>query len=91
MAWSKTPRARDVFDLWFILVHGGRDLDRTITIETAKAVAQEKHLQLQADLDAKYAAILANAWDKSLERVRPHPSFITARSEIEQILLNLLP
>ncbi len=88
--YSRNPRARDVFDLWFILTRGEKELE----IEKARALAQmiaiEKRVTLRAELDAKYAPLLERAWDKALQEIRARPSFAEARAEIEARLATLL-
>ncbi len=82
--YSQKPRARDVFDLWFILTHGENQLDTAETRTLTFAIAQSKQVIPRAELDAAYAPLLERAWENALKTVRPHPPFPQARAEIER-------
>ncbi len=81
--YSQKPRARDVFDLWFILTHGGSQLDMAETRALTFAIAQSKKVTPRGELDAAYAPLLERAWENALKTIRPRPSFPQARGEIE--------
>lgn len=81
--WSQKPRARDVFDVWFILTHAGDHLDAARTHELAQGIAREKGVLLRAELDASYAPFLERAWNNALKGIPAHPAFETARQDIE--------
>lgn len=88
--YPQKPRARDVFDLWFILTHGANELNRNATRALAQNIADEKHIALRAELDSTYAPLLERAWENALKQIRPHPPFSQARSEIEQGLAEIV-
>ncbi len=84
--YSYKPRARDVYDLWFILTHGANELDANATRTLAHQIAAEKGAALRAELDAHYAPLLERAWANALKAVHPHPSFTQARHDLAQRL-----
>lgn len=84
--YSQKPRARDVFDLWFILRQGANILDAAQTRALAQRIADEKRVMLRANLDETYAPFLERAWENALTEIRPPPSFAQARFEIEAYL-----
>jgi predicted nucleotidyltransferase component of viral defense system len=84
--YMQKPRARDVFDLWFIVAYGADALDETQTRALAQRIADEKRVALRPTLDAAYAPLLERAWENALKNVRPHPPFAQARAAIEQWL-----
>lgn len=88
--YAQKPRARDVFDLWFILSQGAEKLNDNETRTLAARIAAEKGRVLRVELDEKYAPLLERAWENALKSVHPHPSFAQARSEIESRLHSLL-
>lgn len=88
--YSQKPRARDVYDLWFILTRGASGLDNEQTHVLAQTRAREKNLALRATLDDQYAPLLERAWENVLKEIRPRPSFAQARAEIEAQLRTLL-
>ncbi len=73
--FSRTPRARDVFDLWYILEAGAGELDWDRTCALAREMARAKGISLRAKLDPQYAPLLARAWEKALKGIRVHPTF----------------
>lgn len=81
--YSQKPRARDVFDLWFILTHGAQELDAHATRDLARRIAAQKGVTLRAELDAQYAPLLERAWENALKEIQPHPSFVLAQTEIQ--------
>ena len=81
--YSQKPRARDVYDLWFILTQGVNELHVDATRALAQNIAHEKHVTLRAELDSAYAPLLERAWENALKQIRPHPTFSQARGEIE--------
>ncbi|MBI4672210.1 MAG: nucleotidyl transferase AbiEii/AbiGii toxin family protein [Chloroflexi bacterium] len=84
--YSQKPRARDVFDLWFILTHGANALDVSKTRDLAQRLAAEKGVVLRAELDAQYAPLLERAWENALKGIQPHFSFAQTQQEIENRL-----
>lgn len=81
--WSRTPRARDVYDLWVILTRGQDALDMAQTHALVDSMAREKRVVLRTDLDPAYAPLLERAWENALKGIRGHPAFAAARAEIE--------
>lgn len=84
--YSQKPRARDVFDLWFILTRGADGFDLQKTRALAETLGAAKRISLRAELDSAYAPILERGWENSLKEIRPRPPFAQARSEIEKAL-----
>jgi predicted nucleotidyltransferase component of viral defense system len=83
------PRARDVFDLWFILTHA-EQLERGKTRAIAQEIALAKRVELRATLDLAYHPLLQRAWENALKNVRLHPSLEQAEAEIAQALTQIL-
>lgn len=83
--FAQKPRARDVFDLWFILKYGAAALDAAQTRNLAQRVAEEKRLVLRNRLDENYAPLLARAWENALRDFRAHPPFSQTCAEIESL------
>jgi predicted nucleotidyltransferase component of viral defense system len=81
--YAGKPRARDVFDLWFILAGGNLEPDSARMITLARTIAGEKGKTLRGELDPQYAPLLERGWDTALKEVRGRPSFEQARLEIE--------
>lgn len=87
LAWyARKPRARDVFDLWFILTRGADALDLRATRALAQRLADAKQVALRSDLDEMYAPILERAWDNALKHIQPHPTLAQARADIARRL-----
>ncbi|MCG3140597.1 MAG: hypothetical protein HDKAJFGB_01666 [Anaerolineae bacterium] len=84
--YARRPRARDVFDLWFILTHGADALDAAHAFALAQRIAAEKKIALRTSLDETHAALLENTWAQVLKEIRPHPDLATARRVIETLL-----
>lgn len=81
VSWSGKPRARDVFDLWFILTHE-QDLDRAYVLLQARQLAAEKGIALRSRLDLSFRPLIERAWENALREVRNRPGFAEAESEI---------
>lgn len=84
--YGAKPRARDVFDLWFVLTQAENALDLQETRALIRSLAAEKHLSPRMQLDPQYAPLLERAWENALKEIRPHPSFPQAQKEIETTL-----
>lgn len=80
--YSQKPRARDVYDLWFILTRGADALDLRATRALAQRFADAKHVALYSDLDGTYAPMLERAWENALKQIQPHPTLAQARADI---------
>lgn len=90
LSFSLKPRARDVFDLWFMLKFGAAVLDADGAIVLARRIAEEKRVVLRTALDAAYAPLLERAWENALKAIHPHPPFAQARADIETWLVSKL-
>ena len=88
--WAQKTRARDVYDLWFVLTRSEGALDTAQTRALAQSIAAAKGIVLRAALDDAYAPVLERAWGKALREIRAHPPFAQARAEIEQALRQML-
>lgn len=80
----RSPRARDVFDLWFIVTHG---VERAATLALAEESAREKNSALpdsSALFDDSYRALLARGWDKALKNIRARPTFEQVEAEVKE-------
>lgn len=84
--YSQKPRARDVFDLWFIVTHGADALDAGQTRALTRQIADEKGIALRSRLDETYAPFLERAWENALKDIRPHPAFAETCGAIEAYL-----
>lgn len=88
--FSQKPRARDVYDLWFILTRAGAELDAARTQELARQIAREKRVTLRTELDPLYAPLLERAWDNALKDLRPRINFNETRTRIQDRILEIL-
>ncbi len=84
------PRARDVFDLWFLLTRGTEMIDPRATRELVQEIATQKALTARAELDAAYRPLLERAWNNALKNIAARPSFSQAEAEIKQHLSEIL-
>jgi predicted nucleotidyltransferase component of viral defense system len=84
------PRARDVYDLWFILTRGGEQLDRATARALAEQIAAEKGAPLRGEFDPAYRPALERAWENALKNLHPRPSFEQAESEIRDKIAPIL-
>ncbi len=89
-ALGRRPRAREVFDLWFILRHGSERLDQAATRALAERIAREKGNVVHAEIDPAYRPLLERAWENALKPVRGKPSFVQAEAEIREKLEQIL-
>lgn len=88
--YAAKPRARDVFDLWFILTQGAGELNPITTRQLVQRLAVEKRTTPRPHLDPQYSPLLERAWDNALKEIRPHPPFSQVLAEIETRLASLL-
>jgi predicted nucleotidyltransferase component of viral defense system len=86
VAYAQKPRARDVYDLWFILTRGQGSTDSKQVGALAHEIAREKKVTLRGSLDAGYAPLLERSWERALAGLEPRPAFAHARAEIERAL-----
>lgn len=83
------PRARDVFDLWFILKYGEGQLDKKATRAIAERIALEKGLDVTTRLESSYRVLLTKAWDNGMKQINGKPSLEEAEIEISSRLHRL--
>jgi predicted nucleotidyltransferase component of viral defense system len=83
VGYVQKPRARDVFDLWFVLTQGEKVLNAPEAFALAQSIARAKNIPLRAQLDRSYAPLLERAWENALRSIPHHPPFAQAREEIE--------
>lgn len=74
----RTPRARDVYDLWFALTHTSFDAASVNTLAREKKFALPVN---DAIFDIAHRAVLERAWDGALHEARHPPTL--AQTEIE--------
>jgi hypothetical protein len=88
--YSQKPRARDVYDLWFILTHASANWDTTRLARLTHEIALEKRVKLRTAMDPMYAPHVERGWDNSLKEIRQHPAFGQAVSEINTRLASIV-
>ncbi len=88
--WGARPRAREVYDLWFMLTHAGTDLDRPQTRLLAEEIGLARGIPLSNDLDPAYRPLLERAWDTALKKIPHRPSFAQAEGEIRHEIETIL-
>lgn len=84
-----SPRARDVYDLWFIATHASPRIDVARVRTRADAIAQSKQIALPqtgTPFNPAHQAILARRWDEAMRDVLAHPTF----TQVEQDLIEFL-
>lgn len=87
---STRPRARDVFDLWFILHHGRSRLNIEQTRSLAADFARQRGRSPGARLDPAYRAVLERAWNNALKQFPAKPSFAQSEADINSALTAIL-
>ena len=84
VALGQAPRARDVFDLWFVLTHARERMDLEQAPTLARQIAQGKNNS--APPSTRFAPGhregLARSWDKALRRIPRHPPFEQVEKEL---------
>ena len=80
--YAARPRARDIFDLWFVLNHSERRLDPGQVGSIARRLAESRGRAFAIEPDPAYRPLVEKAWDSALKNVSPHPSFEQAEQEI---------
>ncbi len=86
---AHTPRARDVFDLWFALEHASERLDIARTCAVAQEIIWAKNLTVpvaEAPFNAAHREMLARSWDTALRMTRNHPSFDQVEKNLSHVL-----
>lgn len=84
------PRARDVFDLWFILGHGTNRLDRSRIRSLSVEIAREKGLEPGIEFDLAHRKVLEKVWNAALKQVKGGPSFAEAEVDINRGLKQIV-
>jgi predicted nucleotidyltransferase component of viral defense system len=84
------PRARDIFDLWFVLQHGCERLDRGVTRDLVRQLEEDKGHSMQEEIDPAHRMALARAWESGLKNIREKPTFIEAEASSRGILREIL-
>lgn len=90
---AQAPRARDVFDLWFVLMRARERIDATRMRTLAREIAQAKSVALprvDAMFDPPRRGGLERAWDNALRRVPSHPPFAQVERELTDALSSLI-
>jgi hypothetical protein len=77
---TRHPRARDVFDLWFVLTHARAKVD----LAHAHAIAREKK-QTLPHADWSLDPALARVWDAALRDVRDRPTLAQVENDLHAI------
>ncbi len=88
-ALGQKPRARDVYDLWFVLTHAHDKIDMARARTLARESANEKNIalpRLDALFDPTHRALLERAWSSALRHIRGHPSFVQVESDLHDAL-----
>ena len=76
------PRARDVFDLWFILTHSEGQFDVKSAASVARQQVAARGKSFKLELDPSHRPWVEKAWENALKNVVRHPSFEQAEAEI---------
>src|SRR5581483_11743840 len=74
---GQSPRARDVFDLWFILKHADEMIDVKKAQEFVQELVAAKRITPRGELNPQYALLLARSWENALKEIPIHPTFET--------------
>jgi predicted nucleotidyltransferase component of viral defense system len=88
-ALARTPRARDVFDLWFVLTKMSERVDAARARDIAQKIVQEKNVALpraEAVFAPAHRAVLERAWDNALREARARPSLAQVEKELADAL-----
>lgn len=89
VGFARTPRARDVYDLWFGLSHLSHRASLARVRQIAEDSAREKNLPLpdrQALFAPSHRAILERAWDNALREARGHPTLAQVERDLSDLL-----
>lgn len=84
--FAQKPRARDLYDLWFILSRTSADSVITNCRELARTIAAARRVTLRPTLDPNHAPLLERTWDRALQEIRNRPSFGQAQADISRHL-----
>lgn len=88
-----SPRAREVYDLWYVLTHARDRLEMGRVRELVKELAGERGARgLAADgaFSSTHRTILNRAWDNALREARDHPTLAQAETDISQGLKSIV-
>ncbi len=81
--FATSPRARDVFDVWFVLRH--TNSDRAPIILLAQQIATEKQIAVPTRNSFK-RELLARVWDQALREIPARPAFEQVIQDFEREL-----
>jgi len=88
-ALAGSPRAREVYDLWFGLTQLQDRVNMLRVREIAQQIAAEKNTGLppaDAVFNVAHRAILERAWDNALRQVRGRPSFEQVEKDLQKVV-----
>lgn len=84
-ALARTPRVRDVYNLWFVMMN----MRDRLNVNRTSEIAQKKNVALTTEgalFDPKHRSTLGRAWDNALHEVRGHPSFTQVEHDLNDSL-----
>lgn len=85
---AQKPRARDVFDVWFVLTHATAQLKTDRVREVLRDIAI---VRADSPFDPAHRAPLARAWEGAMRGVRGRPSFDQVEKDLTETLKFILP
>jgi predicted nucleotidyltransferase component of viral defense system len=86
---AHNPRARDVFDLWFVLEHISENLDIAKTCAIAQEIMLAKNLTPpapEAPFNPAHRQVLERTWENALRTTRAHPPFDQVEKNLSHVL-----
>lgn len=87
---GERPRARDVFDLWFVLSHASGRLNYEATRELAQEMWAQKGRLAKAELDPAHRPLLERAWERGIKEFPGKPTFAQTENEIKSRLADII-
>ncbi len=88
-ALGQKPRARDVYDVWFVLTHAHDKINAARAHTLAREIANGKNISpphMDSPFDPTHRAILERAWNSALSEVRGRPSFVQVEGDLRDAL-----
>jgi predicted nucleotidyltransferase component of viral defense system len=76
------PRARDVYDLWFIFKYGREQFDASRIRALVEQLAPDR--ALTGELDPDHRRLLERVWENALKSIDPRPPLQEAEAEIHE-------
>lgn len=89
-----SPRAHDVYDLWYAWQLGHDRIDLAATRALIRQIAQARNTPLPAAaglFSSAHRDILARTWDTALRSIRTHPAFDQVETDLTGALRVLWP